>query len=205
MKLIPSNFILNCIRIVQKEIDDKEIKLGLKYYPSTEWGTVNKFPLIAIPFSYYYPIFKSIEDDRICLDKKAIIEILHHEVGHSILYAFKLYELYDFNDMFGDFYAPYPDDDFIENFKPILTRKEFVRHFSICNWSYSAIHCDEDWAETFSVWLEQNRKMWKQKYLGGKAFDKLLYVDRVMKEIRNVEPSVTGGRKHKPISSIKIY
>ena len=204
MQLIPSNFILNCIRTVQKEINDKGIKLELKYYASDEWGTVNKFPIIAIPFSYYYPIFKPIEDDRICLDKKAIIEILHHEVGHCILYAFEIYKRPDFAEAFGDFNAPYPDNGFVENFKPILVGKEFVRHLPDCNWSYGALHCDEDFAETFSVWLERDRKFWKQKYLGGKAFEKLLYMDRLMKEIQDIEPLVISGRKHKPLHTVKF-
>jgi len=204
MQLIPSNFIMNCIRTVQKEINDKGIKLEIKYYASDEWGTVNKFPIIAVPVSYYYPLFKTLEDDRICLDAKAVIDILHHEVGHCILYAFELFKRQDFPDMFGDFNSPYPDNGFIDNFKPILVGKEFVRHLPDCNWSYAAIHCDEDFAETFSIWLERNRKFWEQKYSGGKAYEKLLYMDRLMKELRDTEPLVTGGRKHRPLHTVKF-
>lgn len=202
MQLIPSSFILNCVQVVQKELKSREIKLELKFYPSDEWGTPNKVPIIAVPVSYYYPLFRPIEDDHIRLSKKAVIRILHHEAGHCVLYAFELFKEQKFAGIFGDFYTPYPDNGYINNFKPVLVEKEFVKHLPDCNWGYPAIHPDEDFAETFAVWLEQDKESWTKEYAEGKALDKLLLMDQLMTEIRNIEPLVTKGKRDKPFHSV---
>jgi hypothetical protein len=54
-----------------------------------------------------------------------------------------------------------------------------VRH--ILGW-YAQKHPDEDFAETFAIWLTPNSD-WRRTYEGWPALEKLEYVDRVMQEI----------------------
>ena len=55
--------------------------------------------------------------------------------------------------------------------------QSFVRHLP--NW-YAQAHPDEDFAETFAVWLARPRDEWRERYQGWKAIEKLEYVDTLM-------------------------
>jgi len=59
-----------------------------------------------------------------------------------------------------------------------------VRH--IAGW-YAQKHPDEDFAETFAVWLTP-RSNWRRKYAGWPALRKLEYVDKAAREMGRVEP-----------------
>src|SRR5262249_12256933 len=61
----------------------------------------------------------------------------------------------------------------------------------IAGW-YAQKHPDEDFAETFAVWLTP-RSRWREKYKGWGALDKLRYVDRVARKVRDVEPARPKG------------
>jgi hypothetical protein len=67
-----------------------------------------------------------------------------------------------------------------------------VRHLP--NW-YAQAHPDEDFAETFAVWLSLPPEEWRRQYRGWKALAKLQYVDALMQELReNVSPVPHGRR-----------
>ncbi|HEX9107327.1 MAG TPA: hypothetical protein VF832_08860, partial [Longimicrobiales bacterium] len=63
----------------------------------------------------------------------------------------------------------------------------YVRH--ILGW-YAQKHPDEDFAETFAVWLTPDLE-WRRLYAGWPALQKLEYVDRVMREIGRKQPPKT--------------
>jgi len=52
---------------------------------------------------------------------------------------------------------------------------------------YAQKHPDEDFAETFAVWLTP-RSNWRKKYQGWGAMQKLVYLDRMGKKFRDVDP-----------------
>ena len=55
------------------------------------------------------------------------------------------------------------------------------------------MHPDEDWAETFAVWLTPGRN-WKSEYASWpQALEKLNYVDAKMAELRDLDPLLTEG------------
>ncbi len=70
---------------------------------------------------------------------------LRHEAGHAFNYAYRLYETAEWRELFGPFRRPYR-----ENYRPVPFSRRFVRH--IDGW-YAQKHPDEDFAETFAVWL----------------------------------------------------
>jgi hypothetical protein len=54
---------------------------------------------------------------------------------------------------------------------------------------YAQKHPDEDFAETFAVWLTP-RSRWRERYRGWPAMRKLRYVDRTTHRLGDTEPSV---------------
>jgi hypothetical protein len=112
-------------------------------------------------------------------DRREIMMYLRHEAGHAFNYAYALYKTPEWRDLFGPFRRPYRDA-----YRPVPFSRRFVRH--IAGW-YAQKHPDEDFAETFAVWLTP-RSQWRQRYKGWGAMTKLRYVDRMARRLRAVEP-----------------
>jgi len=87
--------------------------------------------------------------------------------------------------MFGPYRKPYRDA-----YRPIPFSRSFVRHME--GW-YAQKHPDEDFAETFAVWLTPGSR-WRQKYKGWPALEKLRYVDRTFRKLRSADPVRPRGR-----------
>jgi len=68
----------------------------------------------------------------------------------------------------------------------------FVQHLP--NW-YAQAHPDEDFAETFAVWLSTPIEELRVRYRGWKALEKLEYVDALMRESAGTKPAVRRGRR----------
>ena len=62
-----------------------------------------------------------------------------------------------------------------DEYRPVPFSKNFVRHIE--GW-YAQKHPDEDFAETFAVWLTP-RSPWRRQYKGWPAMRKLRYVERM--------------------------
>jgi hypothetical protein len=106
---------------------------------------------------------------------------LRHEAGHAFNYAYRLYETPEWRERFGPFNRPYRD-----RYKPVPFDRRFVRHME--GW-YAQKHPDEDFAETFAVWLTP-RSRWRERYRGWPAMRKLRYVDRTVRRLSDTEPVV---------------
>jgi hypothetical protein len=106
---------------------------------------------------------------------------LRHEAGHAFNYAFQLYEAPEWRELFGSFSRPYR-----ERYRANPFSRDHVRH--ILTW-YAQKHPDEDFAETFAVWLTPGND-WRADYAGWPALRKLEYVDRVMREIATQDPAI---------------
>ena len=198
MKLIFSSFILKCLDTIYSELNSRGIKFRPKIYPSDSWGCPNKVPIIGVPYSYCYPIFSVIEEDRLLVDPIPILKILRHETGHTICYSYRLYERKDWIKLFGDFNLPYPTP--VKN----PNREDFIAYLPDCNGFYSCQHPDEDFAETFGYWLE-NKPIYPSPYKKeNKALTKLDLVNKLMNEIDGKKPLVSGGKKDRPYKSVNF-
>ncbi len=149
-------------------------------YLSDEWGCPSEEPVIGIPFYLADPRTADIENALNDVENdREIMMYLRHEAGHALNYAYELYKTPEWTEVFGPFRRPYRDD-----YPFVPFSRQFVRH--IAGW-YAQKHPDEDFAETFAVWLDPTSK-WRRKYAGWGAMKKLQYVDRVMKELGDVKP-----------------
>ena len=150
-------------------------------YLSDQWGCPDGTPIIGVPFYLADARLERIEAEMsagIESDAESM-KYMRHECGHAINYAFELYERADWLATFGRYAQPYR-----ERYRTDPFSRDHVRH--ILGW-YAQKHPDEDFAETFAVWLTPNAD-WRADYAGWPALAKLEYVDAVMREIGNETP-----------------
>jgi len=149
-------------------------------YLTDEWGCPSGEPIIGIPFYLANPDLASLEREMNDLeDTREIMMYLRHEAGHAFNYAYKLYRAPQWKQLFGPFRRPYR-----EIYRPVPFSRKYVRH--LAGW-YAQKHPDEDFAETFAVWLTP-RSGWRKRYRGWGAMEKLRYMNRIARELGHVDP-----------------
>src|SRR4029078_433478 len=116
------------------------------------------------------------------------------EAGHAIDNAFHLRRRRARRDLFGRSSEPYP-----ESYTPKPYSKNFVLHLD--SW-YAQSHPDEDFAETFAVWLTPDAE-WRQRYHDWPAVKKLKYMDELMRSVAGKTPALTSGGTLDPLPSLK--
>ncbi len=169
---------------LKKELKDHRILLWPDFYFGNEWGCVNKHVSVSVPFYLATAELKELEDDTPAGEE--LVKILRHESGHAINYAYRLWQQKEWKEIFGDFKKKYPTQ-YLYRVNP--WSKSYVRHLHyLGDPHYAQKHPDEDWAETFAIWLDP-RSHWETKYRNWpNALEKLSYVDRLMDEIAGKEP-----------------
>lgn len=174
------------VQRLYKELDAKGLKkFHPKCYLTDEWGCPNLEPVVGIPFYLADPKLQRLELEMNDLeDERQIMMYLRHEAGHAFNYAYELYKTPEWHELFGPFRRPYR-----ENYRPVPFSKKFVRHME--GW-YAQKHPDEDFAETFAVWLTP-RSNWRKRYNGWPAMKKLLYMDRIARRLRDIDPPRAQG------------
>ena len=128
-------------------------------------------------------------------DRREIMMYLRHEAGHAFNYAYRLFATPEWRRTFGPFNRRYRD-----HYRPVPFSRKFVRH--LAGW-YGQKHPDEDFAETFAVWLTP-RSNWRKKYRGWPALQKLRYVDRVARFARRHDPVVATGDTDITVEDMKL-
>jgi len=171
---------------LRRELDRKGLKrFRPRCYLTDEWGCPSGQPVIGIPFYLADPKLAKLEKEMNDLeDDREIMMYLRHEAGHAFNYAYEVYKRPEWRELFGPFRRPYRDD-----YRPIPFSRRFVRH--IAGW-YAQKHPDEDFAETFAVWLTP-RSNWRKKYAHWGALVKLHYVDKLARKLRDTDPIRATG------------
>jgi hypothetical protein len=170
-----------------RELAERGINFHPPVYLSDQWGCPDGTPLIGVPFYLADERLERIEAEMAggVEDDQEAMRYLRHEAGHAINYAFQLHERPEWQGIFGSFSKPYR-----ERYRADPFSRSHVRH--ILGW-YAQKHPDEDFAETFAVWLTPGVD-WREEYAGWPALKKLEYVDALMTEIahetRDVPPPV---------------
>jgi hypothetical protein len=167
-------------------------------YLSSEWGVPFGTVAIAIPFYLARPDLTRLHAERTGhvegLGRADILRYLRHEMGHVVNYAYRLYESEEWVDHFGAMTQPYR-----EEYKPEPFSLRYVRHLP--GW-YAQKHPDEDWAETFAVWMTPGMD-WRAEYAAWpQALAKLEYCDGVMTALAGREPLVTNSELDEDVGEI---
>jgi hypothetical protein len=168
------------------------------YWLSDEWFTPDGVPGIAIPFYLAHPRLAKLELTQMLEveggDEESCAKILRHEAGHAIDNAYRLRERRTRRRVFGSPWVEYP-----EYYTPKPYSKSFVQHLD--HW-YAQSHPDEDFAETFAVWLDP-ASMWQLRYAGWPAHRKLEYLDRLMRRLAGTKPLARTRRQVDPLSKLR--
>jgi hypothetical protein len=169
------------VQQLYRELEQKNItKFRPACYLTDEWGCPSGEPIIGVPFYLARPDLAEIEKEHNDLeDSREIMMYLRHEAGHAFNYAYRLHRTPEWKQLFGPYRRPYR-----ENYRPVLFSKDYVRYLP--GW-YAQKHPDEDFAETFAVWMTP-RSGWRRKYRGWGALTKLMYMDRIARELGQTDP-----------------
>jgi hypothetical protein len=185
------------IRELQGELDARGLAFRPHFWLSNEWFTPDGVPGIAIPFYLAHPRLAKLELTQMFEVEGGTpswcMKILRHEAGHAIENAYHLRRRRKRVEVFGSTRVPYP-----EFYAPRPYSKSFVTHLDA--W-YAQAHPDEDFAETFAVWLDP-ASQWRERYDDWPALRKLEYMDELMNSLRGVPPKVERPEQIDPLSSL---
>ena len=185
---IEGTYLQGIVERLYAELDRAGIRWKPLVYLSDEWSCPDRVPIIGIPFYLADPNLSRIEDEMMegieASTEDEILSYLRHEAGHAFNYAYKLYDTPEWRQLFGPFEAPY-----LEEYTPQPFSRRYVRH--IPGW-YAQKHPDEDFSETFAVWLTPDSS-WREYYRDWACYPKLEYVERMVREWGARDPIVTGA------------
>jgi hypothetical protein len=187
------------IRTLRTELRARRLRFSPHFWLSSEWFTPDGVPGIAIPFYLAHPRLARLELAQMLEVEGGTPEwclrILRHEAGHAIDNAFRLRRRRRRPAIFGKSSVPYPD-----SYTPRPYSRRFVLHLG--SW-YAQSHPDEDFAETFAVWLAHPPDVWRRRYEGWGALRKLEYVHAIMEDIAGSKPPVTTRALVEPLHRLE--
>ena len=170
---------------VRRELTNRGLRLNPHFWLADEWFSPEGVPGVAIPFYLAHPRLMRLERSQMLEveggSREECLRLLRHELGHAIHHAFRLHRRRRYQNVFGVSSEPYPD-----YYQPNPASKRYVQHLD--DW-YAQSHPDEDFAETFAVWLAP-RSRWRETYASWPALEKLEYVDELMAELAGQAPLV---------------
>jgi hypothetical protein len=182
-----------CVNQLYRELQRKGLLFFRpQVYLGDDWFSPSGVPAISIPFYLAHPkltalekrTMGSVEGDT----RKEFMRLLRHEAGHSFDHAYSITKGREWQALFGN-----PS----RKYTPSLYEVEEDSTDFVSNLSdyYAQAHPDEDFAETFAVWLNPEIE-WKKEYrrLPG-AYAKLQFIEGLVKKYGSTPPVVRGGRK----------
>lgn len=187
------------LRDLYGELAERGIRVRPHAWISDDWFSPENTPGIALPFYLAHPRLMRLER-KMFIDveggtRAECMRILRHEAGHVVQHSYKLHRRRRWQELFGQSSTRYPS-----YYRPNPASQNFVQHLRL--W-YAQSHPDEDFAETFAVWLTP-RSNWRRRYAGWPALKKLEYVDKLMAEIGDRTPLPMRRIKVDPLSKLTI-
>lgn len=171
------------IKKLQKELQNADLDFMPHIWVSDDWFSPDGLPGFAIPFYLFSP--KLIRIQRKIVGRvegateKSFMMLLRHETGHALDNAFHLRKSKKRQKLFGTSSQPYPI-----RYKPQNFSRNFVHYLGE---GYAQAHPDEDWAETFAVWLDP-QSQWQKRYTSSLAREKLDLIDTLMSRLVHTKP-----------------
>jgi len=189
----------DCVDSLNTELDRRGLKVQAHAWISDEWFSPDNTPGIAVPFYLAHPRLAALER-RMLLGveggtRRECMQILRHEAGHVLQHTYGLHRRRRWQQLFGRSSTRYPD-----SYRPNPASKDFVQHLP--RW-YAQSHPDEDFAETFALWLTP-RSNWRKRYAEWPALRKLEYVEELMAEIVDAPQMLTKRVEVDPVSTMSI-
>ena len=162
---------------------------GLVFHPpchvGDEWFVPVGIPAIFVPFFLAHERLRKLERTMM-LEVEGetpewFMKLIRHEAAHAYAYAYQLYKKRKWQRTFG----LTSSEETPQFYRPRPYSRSYVVHLD--DW-YAQSHPDEDFAETFAIWLTQGLD-WRVRFAGWKALEKLEYVDELMRSIAGKPPT----------------
>src|SRR6187399_3023281 len=180
------------------ELAARGLNFPLHFYLSDEWFTPDGQASMAVPFYLAHPRLERLEKAQMLAveggEHEWCMRILRHEAGHVLDNAYKLRLRKQRRRLFGSPSKPYP-----EFYAPRPYSKSYVLHLD--PW-YAQSHPDEDFAETFAVWVTPDSE-WRPRYQGWPAIKKLQYLDQLMQSLNGRQPPVVTTEEIDPLHAMR--
>ena len=194
---VEDTWLEDCFNSLLEELGQRGIRVRPHAWISSEWFSPENTPGIAFPFYLAHPRLMQLEKKKI-IDVEGgtwseCMAILRHEAGHVLQHSYALQRRRRWQQLFGASSKRYPS-----YYRPNPASRHFVQHLRL--W-YAQSHPDEDFAETFAVWLRP-RSNWRTRYAGWPALKKLEYVDELMAEIASAPPLLTRRERVDPLAEL---
>ncbi len=191
---VEGTWLEGCLNAIHDELRQRGLQIRPHAWISDEWFSAESTPGIAVPFYLAHPRLMRLER-KMMADveggtRPECMRILRHETGHVVQHSYQLQRRRRWQQLFGRSSIRYPN-----YYRPNPASKNFVQHLRL--W-YAQSHPDEDFAETFAVWLKP-RSDWRRRYAGWPALKKLEYVDELMAEIAEERPALTSRLQVDPL------
>ncbi len=195
---IPGTAIETRIQQLHRELQELGFKFKPFFWLSTEWFTPDGVPGCAVPFYLIHPRLAELELRQVGEVEGGTAEwcmrILRHETGHAIDNAYHLRRRKHRQKLFGSSKVPYP-----EFYEPRPYSRSYVLHIEP---SYAQSHPDEDFAETFAVWMTPHSN-WRQRYASKPVMKKLEYMNELMGSLRGMPPINTRREQVEPLRELE--
>jgi len=180
---VEGTWLEDCLARLHEELAEQNLRVRPHAWISNEWFSPDDAPGIAIPFYLAHPRLMQLERKMI-IDVEGgtwseCMSILRHEAGHVVQHSYQLHRKRRWQQLFGPSSRRYP-----RYYRPNPASRNFVQHLRL--W-YAQSHPDEDFAETFAVWLTPELD-WRGRYKGWKALQKLEYLDELMRSLAGKSP-----------------
>ena len=187
------------LQVFVQQLHDELTGKGLTFLPpchvGDEWFVPVGIPAIFVPFFLAHERLRQLEA-KMMLEvegesPKWFMRLMRHEAAHAYAYAYQLFRKRKWQRLFGRTSAEATP----QFYRPRPYSHSYVVHLD--DW-YAQSHPDEDFAETFAVWLTPGLD-WRTRFRGWKALQKLEYVDELMQSLAGQTPP------HQPVYRVQDY
>ncbi len=188
---IPGSELEPQVQALYEEMKSKGLSFQPKIFLGDEWFSPEGMNAIAVPFYLAHPRLKALEFTMMMEveggDAAWCLKLLRHEAGHCFDHCYQFSRRRSWRKIFGS-----PDQDYApETYRPRPYSRNFVKN--LAHW-YAQAHPDEDFAETFAVWMNPEIN-WRKEYRSwAGAFEKLEFLDRLVAETPKMKIKAEGGR-----------
>lgn len=196
---IPGTDVETCILQLYSELEQKGLVFRPEIFLGDEWFSPEGMNAIAVPFYLANSRLKNLEKSLMLDveggDQEWFMKLLRHEAGHCFDHCYKFSKRKKWAQVFGS-----PNLDYSpETYRPQPYSKSYVKHLD--RW-YAQAHPDEDFAETFAVWLNP-LSSWKKEYSQWPAaLEKLTYIETLAKESLKLKNTAEKGRTPSNIKNL---
>ena len=187
-----------------QQLHDELSAKGLVFHPpchiGDEWFVPVGIPAIFVPFFLAHERLRKLEG-KMMLEVEGdtpewFMRLMRHEAAHAFAFAYQLTRKRKWRRIFG----LSSNDTTPEFYRPRPYSHSYVVHLD--DW-YAQSHPDEDFAETFAVWLTPGLD-WRARFKGWKALQKLEYVDELMRSLAGQPPPYQPAYRPKDFDCLNL-